>query len=260
MSLQSELLGVMFLLHDITTLKELDRLKSEFVMIVSHELKTPLTSLNMSIDLLKESLGSEPKPEDVELIRIAKEEITRLRLMINDLLDLSKIEAGKIDMHFAVADPDAMLDAVVRYFQNQADELNVIVEKVSVDNVGSVWCDEDKLMLVFSNLVSNALKSIGKEGRITLTAEASGNYIIFCVKDNGKGIPLSYQNKIFDRFVQVGEQNNAGGTGLGLTISKEIVRAHGGSIWSPIADKGHRFISRSPKKLHPLNLLKQERL
>ena len=249
MSLQSELLGVMFLLHDITTLKELDRLKSEFVMIVSHELKTPLTSLNMSIDLLKESLGSEPKPEDVELIRIAKEEITRLRLMINDLLDLSKIEAGKIDMHFAVADPDAMLDAVVRYFQNQADELNVIVEKVSVDNVGSVWCDEDKLMLVFSNLVSNALKSIGKEGRITLTAEASGNYIIFCVKDNGKGIPLSYQNKIFDRFVQVGEQNNAGGTGLGLTISKEIVRAHGGSIWvESDSGQGASFYFTIPKE------------
>ena len=86
-------------------------------------------------------------------------------------------------------------------------------------------------MLVFSNLVANALKAIDLGGKITLAAEVSGNYVLFSVKDNGRGIPLSYQNKIFDRFVQVEEQKAAGGTGLGLTITHEIVRAHGGSIW-----------------------------
>lgn len=168
---QKELLGALFLLRDITNLKELDRLKSEFVMIVSHELKTPLTSINMSIDLLRESLGQSPKTEDLELIDIAKEEINHLRILISDLLDLSKIEAGKLEMSFDAADPDALMDSVGQYFRNQ------IAEK------------------------------------------------------NGMGIALPVQNKIFDRFFQVEDQKAARGTGLGLTISREIVRAHGGSIW-----------------------------
>ncbi len=130
MSLQKELLGVMFLLRDITSLKELNRLESEFVMIVSHELKTPLTSLSMSIDLLRESLGANPKTGDLELIKIAKEEINRLRLLVNDLLDLSKIEAGKIDMHFAEANPKGILDAVQHYFKPQVSEKKALMDLV----------------------------------------------------------------------------------------------------------------------------------
>ncbi len=226
-----ELLGVMFLLKDITNLKNLDRLKSEFVMIVSHELKTPLTSLSMSIDLIKESLGETARKEDIELISIAKEEITRLKLLISDLLDLSKIEAGKIDMHFAVAYPDQVLESVSHYFKTLVEEKEIELGTECSTDIGGIWCDEEKLMLVFSNLVSNAIKAIGTKGRILLSAEKSGSYAVFCVKDSGVGIPLAYQNRIFDRFVQVQDHKSSGGTGLGLTISKEIIRAHGGSIW-----------------------------
>jgi NtrC-family two-component system sensor histidine kinase KinB len=226
-----DLLGAVFLLRDITKLKELDRLKSEFVMIVSHELKTPLTSINMSIDLLKESLGSSPKDSDLELIDIAKEEINRLRMLVNDLLDLSKIEAGKIEMRFAPAQPITIMDSVFQYFRSQAAEKSIELERQLPVPDCSVWCDEEKLMHVFSNLVSNALKAVGDNGKITLSAEETGNFVLFCVRDNGIGIPLAYQNRIFDRFVQVDEQNAVRGTGLGLTISREIVRAHGGTIW-----------------------------
>lgn len=228
---QKELLGALFLLRDVTKLKELDRLKSEFVMIVSHELKTPLTSINMSIDLLKESLGKSPRTEDIELITIAKDEINRLRLLINDLLDLSKIEAGKLEMTFAPAAPAALLESVAQYFKNQVAEKNATLEINCPTTIRRIWCDEEKLMLVFSNLIANALKAIADQGKIILLAEMSGEFVLFCVRDNGMGIPLAYQNRIFDRFVQVEEPKAARGTGLGLTISREIVRAHGGSIW-----------------------------
>ncbi len=228
---RNDLLGALFLLRDVTNLKELDRLKSEFVMIASHELKTPLTSINMSIDLLRESLGKAASAQDLELFTIAKEEINRLRHLINDLLDLSKIEARKIEMHFASVPPSAILNSVAQYFKNQAAELGATLEILDSSSIPNVWCDQEKLLLVFSNLVSNALKAIKTQGRIRITAEKSGDFVLFCVKDNGIGIPLAYQNKIFDRFVQVEDQNAARGTGLGLTISREIVRAHGGSIW-----------------------------
>ena len=227
----NELMGALFLLRDITKLKELDKLKSEFIMIASHELKTPLTSMNMSIDLLRESLGANPKPEDMELIAIAKDDINRLRALVSNLLDLSKIDAGKIDMHFQSLDPAVLLTTTSQYFKKQLSEKQATMELEIPTGISHIWCDEEKLMLVFSNLISNALKAIPHEGKIRLVAEASGKYILFAVKDNGPGIPLQYQNKIFDRFVQVEDQNSARGTGLGLTISREIVRAHGGSIW-----------------------------
>lgn len=230
-STSKELLGVMLLLRNITNLKELDRLKSEFVMIVSHELKTPLTSLSMSIDLINETMGEDSNPHVAELLRIAKEEITRLKMLISDLLDLSKIEAGKIDMHFNSHNPSSMLNAIANYFQPQAGLRKVQLKVFCPPDLEPVWCDEEKLMLVFSNLISNALKVVETGGEIVLQADTQGNYVLFSVKDNGIGIPLEYQNKIFDRFVQVEDQKAAGGTGLGLTISREIVRAHGGTIW-----------------------------
>lgn len=243
----NELLGVLFLLRDITNLKELDKLKSEFVMIVSHELKTPLTSINMSIDLLRESMGSNPKENDLELINIAKDEINRLRLLISDLLDLSKIEAGKIEMSFGATSPDKILESVAHYFRNQAADKGVTLEIKHLDSEAMIWCDEEKLMLVFSNLVSNALKAIKDHGLVSLSAEISGSSVIFCIKDTGIGIPLAYTNKIFDRFFQIEEQGAARGTGLGLTISREIVRAHGGSIWvESEPDSGSAFFFSIP--------------
>lgn len=253
LSSRKDLLGALFLLRDITKLKELDRLKSEFVMIVSHELKSPLTSINMSIDLLTESLGSSAKAEDLELLSIAKEEINRLRRLISDLLDLSKIEAGKLEFRFASAAPEELLESVGQYFKNQLAEKNAELHISCPASIPRIWCDEEKLMLVFSNLIANALKAIGEQGRVILRAEISGDYVQFGVIDNGVGIPLSYHNRIFDRFVQVEDHKAAKGTGLGLTISREIVRAHGGSIWvESIPDQGAAFYFTIPTEPHSL--------
>lgn len=257
LSPQNELLGALFLLRDVTKLKELDRLKSEFVMIASHELKTPLTSLNMSLDLLRESLQASDRYRDLELVDIAKEETNRLRALVNDLLDLSKIEAGKIEMHFSAVAPSAMLEAVSQYFKGQSAEKDAVWVTVCPPDLPAVWCDEEKLLLVFGNLAGNALKAINPGGRIRISAEKSGGFVMFCVQDDGIGIPLAYQNKIFDRFVQVEEQKAPRGTGLGLTISREIVRAHGGSIWvESTPGKGASFYFTIPIEPSPLEQLK----
>lgn len=246
-SKRDELLGAMFLLRDITKLMELDQLKSEFVMIVSHELKTPLTSINMSIDLIRESLGDKLNPSESELLDIAKEDILRLRALIHDLLDLSKIEAGKIDLQFKGIEPADLMRSVAYHFKAQALEQDVSLEAVTAAKLPQVRADEEKLILVFSNLISNALRFVQSGGNIALKAEAAGKFVTFSVKDNGSGIPLAYQNKIFDRFIQYGDSNNAKGTGLGLTICREIVRAHGGTIWvESESGKGSEFLFTIP--------------
>ncbi|HOH47098.1 MAG TPA: ATP-binding protein, partial [Candidatus Cloacimonadota bacterium] len=250
---KQELMGALFILRDVTNLKELDKLKSEFVMIASHELKTPLTSINMSIDLLRESLGNDPKAQDIELIEIAKEDINRLRALVSDLLDLSKIDAGRIELDFRPIEPSALLTTASQYYKNQLNEKQASMEIFVPSEIGRIWCDEVKLLLVLSNLISNALKAIPDFGKIRLSAEASGKYVLFAVEDNGHGIALQYQNKIFDRFVQVEDGNSARGTGLGLTISREIVRAHGGSIWvESEPEKGSTFCFTVP--LEPQNI------
>ncbi|HNQ43034.1 MAG TPA: HAMP domain-containing sensor histidine kinase, partial [Candidatus Cloacimonadota bacterium] len=228
----SELLGALFLMQDISDMKELDRLKSEFVMIISHELKTPLTSINMSIDLLRESLGKTLQPKDNELLDVAKEDVVRLRMLVSDLLDLSKIEAGKIELQFTQVNILSLMQTVVQNFQTQLNNKQIMI---SINNdhpsLPLVYGDEDKLLWVFSNLISNAIKAVKTAGKITLRADQNGDFILVSVKDNGKGIPLNLQKRIFEKFVQLSGDDNSSGTGLGLMICREIIRAHGGTIW-----------------------------
>ncbi len=229
---QAALMGVLFLMQDISELKELDRLKSEFVMIVSHELKTPLTGINMSIDLLKENLGNNLQPRDLELLDVAKEDVLRLRMLVSDLLDLSKIEAGKIDLHFSEVNLYELMLTTSQNFQNQLQDKKIdLTINDSCRKVPKVYGDEDKLLWVFSNLISNALKAVEPGGRISLKAEQNGAFAVISVNDNGKGIPLDQQKRIFEKFVQLPGSDNSSGTGLGLMICREIIRAQGGTIW-----------------------------
>lgn len=225
------LLGAMFLIRDVTNIKELDQLKSKFFMIVSHELKTPLTSLSMSVDLIRESLGDQLNAANLELIDAAKEDINRLKALIHDLLDLSKIEAGKIELEFHPVQTEETIRLILNHFKSQVQERKITLEYNNTGPVPKVFADEEKLILVFNNLISNALRYVNDMGNIIIGAEPSGKFATFSVTDDGAGIPLAFQNRMFDRFVQLKGQNNAKGTGLGLTICREIVRAHGGTIW-----------------------------
>jgi NtrC-family two-component system sensor histidine kinase KinB len=222
--------GIVLLLRDVTRLKEVERLKSEFVMAASHELRTPLTSLGMSVDLLMEHLALKLADKDRLLLQAAHEEVHRMKALVSDLLDLSKIEAGRIDLKFESISAQALFDHVQAVFKSQMDMKEVTLTSELTGNLPRVRADANKVTWVLSNLISNALRYVNKGGHIRLMAHRIGPHIHLAVQDDGPGIPLEHQSKIFQRFVQIKGQE-AGGAGLGLAICKEIVRAHGGAIW-----------------------------
>lgn len=223
------MLGAVLLLRDVTKLKELERLKSEFVMAASHELRTPLTSLEMSVGLLEERAAERLTPKDRELVAVAHEELGRMRRLINDLLDLSKIEAGKMEMDLAPTPIAALFEKAVAVLRPQAGEKGVTLEAGPADGLPPVVADANKVAWILTNLVANALRYTPRGGHVRLSAVRAGPQVHVAVSDDGAGIPYKYQSRIFDKFVQV-EGDPLGGTGLGLAICKEIVRAHGGTI------------------------------
>jgi len=222
--------GIVLLLKDVTRLKEVERIKSEFVMAASHELRTPLTSLGMSVDLLLEHVAHELAEKDRDLLQAAHEEVHRMKALVNDLLDLSKIEAGKIELEFESVPVRTLFDQVQAVFKSQMDIKEVSFTSELTGDLSRIRVDVNKIAWVLTNLVSNALRYVRKGGHIQLLAHRIGPNVHLSVRDDGPGIPPEYQSKIFEKFVQMNGRD-AGGTGLGLAICKEIVRAHGGTIW-----------------------------
>ncbi len=224
------LLGVVLLLKDITRLKEVERLKSEFVMAASHELRTPLTSLGMSVDLLLEHSAHRLDLQDRSLLTAAHEEVQRMKALIDNLLDLSKIEAGRIELGFETVSVATLFDHAKTVFKNQLGIKAVALRSQIASDLPDVRADANKITWVLTNLISNALRYVHQGGQIQLTAQKAGPQVRLAVKDDGPGIPLEYQSKIFQKFVQVKGREDSG-SGLGLAICREIVRAHGGAIW-----------------------------
>jgi len=224
-------LGVVILLRDITRLKELERLKSEFVMAASHELKTPLTSIGMSVDLLLERTVQKLDSREQLLLSTAREEVGRLKALVNELLDLSRIETGKIDMDMVNCPLGTLFEKVATVFDAQAREKKVELSVSLPEDIPEVHADPNKITWVLTNLIGNSLRYVEKGGHVILSAERAGNQVQVSVSDDGSGIPIEYQSRVFDKFVRVREGNESGGSGLGLAICKEIVRAHKGTIW-----------------------------
>ena len=225
------MLGAILVVRDMTKLKEIERMKSEFVATASHELKTPLTSIGMSIGLLRERIAGRLEPRERELLEVADEEVERLRSLIRDLLDLSKIEAGKIEMEFGNVPVSLLFEKAAQILSRQAEERGIALSCSVEDNLPAVRADANKVTWVLTNLISNALRYTQPGGHVRLSGQHVGSKVHISVADDGAGIPFEYQTKIFDKFVQVRDGAAEGGTGLGLAICKEVVRAHGGSIW-----------------------------
>ncbi len=238
--------GIVLLLRDITRLKEVERLKSEFVMAASHELRTPLTGMGMSIDLLLEHAAQGLAEKDRELLQAAHEEVYRMKALVNDLLDLSKIEAGRIELEFEKVPVQTLFEHVQEVFKGQAEMKQVKLTSELAGDLPEVRADANKVAWVLTNLISNALRYVRQDGQIQIAATKVGPHVHLSVRDNGPGIPPEYQSKIFQKFVQV-KGRQSGGTGLGLAICKEIVRAHGGAIWvESSAGQGSTFTFTLP--------------
>ena len=242
----SEFYGIVIFLQDITRLKELDRMKSEFVMMASHELRTPLTSIEMGVKLVLEESVGEINEKQRRLLQAAQEELDRLKVLVNDLLELSRIEQGNIEMDFDDVEIQTLCTRAFNIVQPQAQDKEISfsldLEKPDV----KVRADMSKVIWVITNLLGNAVRYTERGGWIKLKPHVSGDWAYISVMDNGTGIPLEYQSKIFDKFVQLkGEE--ARGSGLGLTIAREIVRAHGGTIWvESEVNKGSTFTFTLP--------------
>jgi NtrC-family two-component system sensor histidine kinase KinB len=239
--------AVVLVLRDVTKLKQLDRLKSEFVMAASHELRTPLTSMGMSLDLLIENAKNKLNEKEQQLLWVAHEEVERLKALISNLLDLSKIESGKLELDMQLVSAQTLCQKAVAVMKLQADEKNIELSVKLPDGLPDVRADANRITWVLINLISNALRYTAGGGYIKVMVEQAGAQLHLSVRDNGAGIPYEFQSKIFDKFVQIKTDKTVGGSGLGLAISKEIVRAHGGTIWvESTPGKGSTFTFTLP--------------
>ncbi|MBK8382218.1 MAG: PAS domain S-box protein [Ignavibacteria bacterium] len=243
-------IGVIIVLKNVTGFKELDEIKSGFVATVSHELKTPLAAINMSLRLLNDSRIGELNAEQKKLTEEMKNEIRRLLKMVNELLNLSKIESGGEAYNYQFISVDELIDASVTpmlmQFEQNKVEFNFNIEK----NLPKLKIDVNKIAWVIINLLNNAVRYTKTEGKITLSVSREKEFIKFSLKDNGIGIKPEHIGRIFQKFVQLNKsnmENQYKGVGLGLAIAKEFIEAHKGTI-KVISEynKGSEFIFYLP--------------
>lgn len=231
--------------------KELDKLKSEFVSIVSHELRSPLASMKMGISSVANGLIGPLNEEQQVMLAIADRDVDRLSKLTTDLLDLTKIEAGRLDLQVGGCDMLGLVKEVAESAEPQARQQGFYLEVVSTGETVNAAGDRDRLYQVVQNLVGNAL-NFTEEGGVTVTVgrvDGQPQLVSVCVEDTGPGIPAEAMPTIFEKFSQAHNETRSEkrGTGLGLTISKGIVEAHGGSISAESeAGRGSRFCFTVP--------------
>ena len=231
---EGALYGLLLVLQDVTQFEELDRMKSDFIATLSHEFRTPVTSINMSVDILSREILGPLNERQKELAESAKEDCLRLSKLARELLQLSKLESGRLQLKNEELDVRALVESSVRSLQVQFDEKRVDLTTDVPKAIPPVVADEQQLSSVISNLATNALKHTEPGGTVTVRAHQDGAAVVVEVVDTGHGIPEEYLKDIFDKFVQVKRVADAtpGSVGLGLAIAKGIVEMYGGRIWA----------------------------
>jgi putative tryptophan/tyrosine transport system substrate-binding protein len=215
-------------------LKELDRMKSDFVSHVSHELRTPLTAIKGAVDLVLREMAGPLTEKQIHYLTRVRSNTQHLAGLINDLLDLSKIESGRIEVKSSRVSLTGLVHEVVEALRPVAVEKVIALESTIREPSILVWVDRDKINQVLTNLIGNAIKFTPVQGRVTVSTSRNGEESVqVSVSDTGPGVPPDEREKIFAKFYQVAEVNgeNSKGTGLGLAISKALVELHGGKIW-----------------------------
>jgi NtrC-family two-component system sensor histidine kinase KinB len=222
--------GVILLLQDVTQLRRQDEMKRGLISTVSHQLKTPLTSIRMAIHLLLEEKVGMLTEKQVELLLAAREDSDRLHNIVNNLLDIGRIESGRGEMQFQGISPHVMVLEAVEPFRRLSEDQGVTLNIELPPDLPEVWADSTRMNHVFGNLLSNALRYTNPGGKVTVSAQVDDERVLFSVADTGKGIPEKYLPRIFEQFFRVPEQGKETGVGLGLTIVKQNVEAHGGTV------------------------------
>ncbi|MEW6554949.1 MAG: ATP-binding protein [Actinomycetota bacterium] len=230
---EEEVGGAVILLHDITDFVELDRLKSDFISIVSHELKTPLTSIKGFVRLLTTERVGPINDKQRHYLDVVQKQTESLTALINDLLDLSRIEAGIIEVRHEPVLLCEVIDGVVQQLDNLAQEKEIEIRMDIPGDLPMLLGDGERLAQVFLNLIHNAIKFTPERGEVGVKARTAGSDCLVRVSDNGIGISAQDLPRIFDKFYMVDSSSTRtqSGTGLGLAITRQLVHAHGGEIW-----------------------------
>ncbi|MBV8309670.1 MAG: HAMP domain-containing protein [Planctomycetaceae bacterium] len=225
-----ELLGAAVVLSDVTKFHLLDQLKSDMISTVSHELKTPLTSLQMVVHLLLEEAVGPLSTKQTELLLAARQDSDRLLGMINDLLDLARIEQGRVALDQQPADAAELVRDALDRHRSAAEDSGISLESQLGAPLPLVLVDKERIEHVFDNLMTNALRHTDRGGTIILRAAADGGTVQFSVADTGEGIPAQFVPRVFDKFFRIPGTKHHSGAGLGLAIVHEIIVSHGGQI------------------------------
>ena len=245
---ESELMGRIFVFRDVTRETEADRMKTEFVSMVSHELRTPLTAIKGYVDLMVTGQTGELNEIQTEFLTMVQDSARRLHALINDVLDISRIESGKMEVRTDAVDYVPLAERAVKMLQQSADNKNIALTlEVAGGTEGmhpAVSGDADRITQVLVNLLSNGVKYTSEKGRVTIRIEFAHDFVTTCIEDTGIGLSLEEQKRLFERFYRADNSTTreTGGTGLGLAITKAILEKSGGSIWvESEPGKGSRF-------------------
>ena len=229
---QGAITGVAAGFQDITRLRELDRMKDEFVSVVSHELRTPLTAIRGSLQLLLADERAVPDADDRQLLQVALKSCERLVRIINDILDVAKIEAGKLRLQLSAVGVRDIVDAAIADVQAIAAHAGVGLRAHIPPGIPDMHADADRLMQALVNLLSNAIKFAPPGTDVTVAAHEEDALVVVTVEDRGQGIAAEDAGRLFQKFQQLDAsvKRRVGGTGLGLAITKAIAEEHGGNV------------------------------
>jgi two-component system, OmpR family, phosphate regulon sensor histidine kinase PhoR len=221
--------SALVIVADETRMRELEKLRREFVSNVSHELRTPLTAVKLMVETLQTGVE---RPARDEFLGSIAQETERMIALVEDLLDLARLESGKLELRLGAVDVAALCRTAAQAQKQRAQSLGISLESSTPDAPITISADRDKLFQVIVNLLDNALRHTPAGGRVTLAATQSGDTVDIVVSDTGSGIPSTALPHIFERFyvVDPARARSRSGTGLGLAIVKHIIEAHGGTI------------------------------
>jgi NtrC-family two-component system sensor histidine kinase KinB len=225
--------GMVYILKNITRFKELDQAKTNFIATVSHELKTPLSSIKMSLKLLNDKRVGTMNQEQSQLINHIEEDSERLLRITSELLNLAQVETGNLQLNMVVSDPLEIVNVAIEAVRFQAEQKEIQLELIkNGDELPKVNADVQKTAWVLVNFLSNALRYSSPKSKIIVKLTVINQFIEFSVKDFGKGIEEQYQKRLFERYYQVPtDGQHKSGSGLGLAISKDFIAAEQGKIW-----------------------------
>ena len=231
-SLNDEPLGRLYVFRDVTRERAIDRMKTDFISLVSHELRTPLTSIKGFVEVLLSGKADDLTEDQRRFLIIVHNNSERLVVLVNDLLDGSRIESGNLDLRFGVLDFGAVVQAVVTSLQPLIDSKQHLVTLDLPEALPPVWGDKDRVAQILTNLMSNACKYTPAAGRISLTVRVDGDRVRVSVVDSGVGMTPEERDRLFTRFFRAENPlaEDSPGTGLGLNIARSLVQKHGGDI------------------------------